>query len=717
MWKGLKMANYKWNAREGADHCDSCEMANGQVHPMNVWEAAEIVPRSARLYCGGDCNCTLDESDEDECGKINDIPLRGKESEEVGESQRVRFDFTGETVGVKFDESKRAYDILAITAGEGNGWLFTESALRESVELWEGAETFIDHGGYWGGRSVRDLAGVCSQVRFDEDHKGIRVRLEPFGPSGKLLDAIGQEWLEVKGNKPSVGFSADVLFTGKGKEVKQILRVFSLDLVYKPARGGAFLRVLNSMYARQPDWGVGELEKESLNMENETVEETKVKEPGVDAGLLLAVQETLLESKLSQANLPAALTDQVRKQFSGKVFKAAELDQSIQDARELLASLQGGGVIKGASAGVQMVNERDRLQAAADDLLGAPREHGMENAKVARLSGIRELYMTLTGDFDLHGRVFPERVALADSDSVPNILKNAFNKIMIQQWDELGRAGYRWWEKVVDVQHMESIQQVSGILLGEVSALGVVDEGTGYGELEIGDSGETKNFQKYGGLLPITIEMIDKDETHKLRQLPKKMVSSAVRNVSGLVSGLFTSSSGTGPLMADGLHVFEAAVHGNVGTAALAAASFEAASLAIYNQGMISTDTTKPKLALDAKYLLVPRGLRLTAMRILYPSFEREANIFSENMQRGDLGDVITVPEWSDANDWAAIADPRMAPGIILAERFGVMPELFVADNPLGHDMVHSDVINLKVRHFLAVFVADYRPLYKANVA
>ena len=52
-----------------------------------------------------------------------------------------------------------------------------------------------------------------------------------------------------------------------------------------------------------------------------------------------------------------------------------------------------------------------------------------------------------------------------------------------------------------------------------------------------------------------------------------------------------------------------------------------------------------------------------------------------------------------------------------LAERFGVMPELFVADNPLGHDMVHSDVINLKVRHFLAVFVADYRPLYKANVA
>ncbi len=253
--------------------------------------------------------------------------------------------------------------------------------------------------------------------------------------------------------------------------------------------------------------------------------------------------------------------------------------------------------------------------------------------------------------------------------------------------------------------------EVSGILLGEVTALSAVSEGTSYSELVINDSGESKNFTKYGGLLPITIEMIDKDETHKLRQLPRKMVSTAIRNVSSLVSGLFTSSSGTGPIMSDGWHVFDAANHGNIGTAALDATSFEAASKAIYEQGMISTDSVKPKLALDAKYLLVPRSLRLSAMRILYPSFEREATIFSENMQKGELGDVITVPEWSDANDWAAIADPKLAPGVILAERFGVMPELFVADNPLGYDMIHSDVINLKARHFLAVFVADYRPL------
>jgi hypothetical protein len=293
---------------------------------------------------------------------------------------------------------------------------------------------------------------------------------------------------------------------------------------------------------------------------------------------------------------------------------------------------------------------------------------------------------------------------------------NSFNKIILKRWDELGKAGYRWWEKIVQVEHMNSLQPVSGILLGEVSALSSISEGSSYGELDITDSGETKNFTKYGGLLPITLEMIDKDETHKLRQLPNKLVTSVIRNISDLVSNVFTSANGVGPLMTDGLHVFDAG-RGNLGTSALSAASFEAASRAIYEQKMLSTDSAKPKLALDARYLLVPRSLMLTARQILYPVFGHEANFFSENMLRGELGDVIVVPNWTDAGDWAAMADPRLAPAVVIAERNGLTPEIFVVDNEHSFDMVHNDVINLKVRHYLAVFAADYRPMFKANVA
>ncbi|HEX9005841.1 MAG TPA: hypothetical protein VF889_01010, partial [Bacteroidota bacterium] len=112
------------------------------------------------------------------------------------------------------------FEIIAITAGEGNGWKFNESCLQESLALWEGVETFIDHGSLWMGRSVRDLAGVCSSPAWDQDRQGIKLKLKASGPSGPLLDSIAREWLAETGSRPRLGFSADVLFTAKGREVK-----------------------------------------------------------------------------------------------------------------------------------------------------------------------------------------------------------------------------------------------------------------------------------------------------------------------------------------------------------------------------------------------------------------------------------------------------------------------------------------------------------------
>jgi hypothetical protein len=605
------------------------------------------------------------------------------------------------------------FEITGITAGLGNGWHFTREALRSSLALWEGVEVFIDHQQH-AQRSVRDLAGITFAARFEEADGGVRLQLRPSGPSGQVLEEIGTQWLADESPKPKVGFSADIVFSASGKVVKQIIKVISLDLVYRPARGGAFNRVLNQKQQQEEKM---QDEKIQLSEEMEAVEEASVTQEANLSQEVLQIKNNLLQLKLKESELPVPAQAIIRKQFERRSFQLDELDQAIQQQRELVAAISGRNAIRGAGRIEEMHSERDQLQAAADDLLGAPREGSMSNAQVARLSGIRELYLRLTGDVDFHGRLQPERVQLADSDSISNVLKNSFNKIMIAQWEKLGKAGYRWWEKVVQVEHMNSLQPVSGILLGEVSALGLISEGGDYGELNISDSGESQSFRKYGGLLPITLEMIDKDETHKLRQLPNKLASTAIRNISSLVAGLFTSNSGIGPLMADGVNVFDAIIHKNLGTTSLSASSFEAASQAIYQQSMISTDSSKPMLAVDARYLLVPRSLRLTARQILYPTFERESNIFSENMLRGELGDVITVPDWTDANDWAAMADPNLVPGIIIAERFGLMPEIFVADQESGFDMLHNDTINLKVRHYLSVFVADYRPLYKANVA
>ena len=85
-----------------------------------------------------------------------------------------------------------------------------------------------------------------------------------------------------------------------------------------------------------------------------------------------------------------------------------------------------------------MKSGRERLQAAADDLLGAGREKSMQGTQVERLSGIRELYLLLTGDRDFRGQYQPQHIQLADSDSLANVLKNSFNKIMLPA---VGRTG------------------------------------------------------------------------------------------------------------------------------------------------------------------------------------------------------------------------------------------------------------------------------------
>lgn len=627
--------------------------------------------------------------------------------EEAQTRQQVKL-----AASARVDENGQ-FEILAISAGEGNGWQFSEQALQESLALWDGVECFIDHA--WGGRSLRDLAGVCRQPRWDAEQRGVLLKLRPLGPSAGLLAELGRQMLAEADPRPAVGFSADLLFSASGREVKTILRVLSVDLVMDPARGGAFLRALN---ARQP--GLDETEP----IKKETDRMTEGNKEGLQA-LAEAAQElkqarcaNLLETKLSEARLPEAAAKRLRAQFGGQVFEAQALDTAIEDTRQLVSELTGGLVVQGAGQVSGMFSGEDQINAALHDLLGAGRPAGLEGARPQRLSGIRELYTLFTGDTSFVGGWHPERAQLATTASLPGLLKNVMNKLVVEQWEELGRAGYRWWEPLVAVEHFNSLHPLTGVLVGEVTALPAVAEGAAYSELAVADSSESGEWNKYGGYVALTLEMFERDETHKLRQYPRKLAASALRRISALVSAVFTANAGVGPQMADTYNVFDPTHHGNLITTALSGSAWEAASAAIYNQSMAAANgATAPKLAVDARYLLVPRSLRLSAMQILYPNFAYQSQIFSDNLQKGQPGDVITVPEWTDTNDWAAAADPRLAPAIVVGERFGLMPEIFIADHPQQGALFSNDEVRIKVRHWVSVFVADYRPLVKANVA
>lgn len=631
------------------------------------------------------------------------------------EEQRQAFPMVGTP-----DAGSGGFEILCITAGEGNGWYFSPDVLRAAVPLFDGQQCFIDHLPLdtADGHSVRDVAGLITDPVFDETAEGIRARLIPFGPSGDLLKEVCSQVLSMEGIETKIGFSADLGFNSEGNTVTEIVRVFSVDLVVDPARGGVVLRALNSVREKRET----DKKRSQMQLERNTGISAEHSGTGNDEAKAHAVRvalcNQLLETTLRSSSLPEPIKGMIRDQYKDRFYDPSALDASISKGRALYARLTEGSAVAGVSGRASaMYSSEDQLTAAVFDLLGADRTAETKGVHCARLSGIRELYCMMTGDYDFHGGYHSDRAQFATTANLPGILKNALNKLIAKRWDELGASGYRWWEKIVTVEHFENLQDITGILVGEMNLLPSVNEGAAYQQLQVADSPEVSGWSKFGAYIGLTIEMFERDDTMRLRQYPFKLATAGLRTISSLVASVFTANGGVGPVMADGKNVFDAS-HANLGNTVLSADSWEAASAAIWNQNMlVASGASAPKLAIDARYLLVPRALRLTAQRILYPSLAYEANITSENLQRGQFGDVITCPEFTDQMNWAAVADPNLAPAIYIGERFGLMPEIYIADDQLNGALFTNDEIRVKARHFLNVMVADHRPLYKANAA
>lgn len=632
--------------------------------------------------------------------------------------------------------SPNRFEILAITAGAANGWEFPADVLRESLALWEGVNCFVDHS--LSTRSVRDIAGVLCETRWDERVSGVRAELTAFGPSGKVLSEIGRQVLEV-GDEPSVrvGFSADVLFRGKAGKVEKILKIYSVDLVYNPARGGIFVRALNQ-FGIEP-FISGGMNMQSNGNNNQTglakgTAKAQSEEDVADIQLQLSQMREMrseigaffLEGALLNTRLPLNVQQRIRAQFEGRSFEPSEVSLALREAHMLLGEFEGAKSVLGPARIEGMIEPSERLQAAADDLFGAPRDKKMASAAVPRLSGIRELYLNLTGDYDLHGGYFPERAQLAKTTDFSGLVKNSLNKVVANTWEELGKAGYDWWKDVTVQEHFSTLHEITGTLIGTVGDLPSIAEGGAYPELQVGDSPETANFVKYGGYLPLTLELIDRDETRKLRSYARELASAGMRKISRLVAEIFTKNSGAGPYLADGSLLFNntavttAGGHANLDTLALTHTNWDQVGSRVYNQPMLIKEAaafygTGPRMAVNPKFILVGRSLQKAAMEICAGSLVREPDYAYDNVLKGSAVPVV-VPEWTDLNDWAAACDPRVAPAIFVGERFGLMPEIFIAGDEHSPAVFSNDEHRLKVRHYLAVWVNDFRPLFKCNV-
>ena len=289
-------------------------------------------------------------------------------------------------------ETDARFEILFLQADEANGYTFPAHVLKASVPLWEECSVFVDHSPW--GRSVRDLGGVLSDVGFNREYNGLTATLQPCGPSAEIVLEAARILL---GNipHPDLGFSADLIFLADANHnVQKIMQPLSVDLVIDPAFATRFIRQLNaSSVPAGPRMGpIVEAQRHAPTKESHMKDPSRpnvhlhASPANVEAQQIEASRE-LLNARLRNAELPAPAEAELRARFDGRIFTPEELSLAVNTWKSALAEIEVPDEIEGPRRITSMFDTHDQVQAAIDDLVGAPREHGAEDGIISVLLG------------------------------------------------------------------------------------------------------------------------------------------------------------------------------------------------------------------------------------------------------------------------------------------------------------------------------------------
>ena len=545
---------------------------------------------------------------------------------------------------------------------------------------------------HWAGRRYEDADGVehLCEIIFE-------------GPSGKETSAVNTPAVEGTGLLAQL-MQAKEAHISRGKE----LREMDEETVVEETAAEAAVAQLDS----------GEVEPSAGTRQPDWVE---------------YMRETAIATALQGADMSDAARKAVRASLR-ETDGPQEVEAAIERMRAALGAERDASVVHGiqpVTAG-DMQDGLDRLNADYRWMLGVPDARMPD--PMAREGGIRQLYLTLTGDYGWQGKFDPDQAQLANANSgtFAGVTLDAMNRLVQEYYNN--EMTYRWFESILEVvPHDGTTHEVKMIMVDGLANLPTVEEGGAYTEAVVGDSKEEMEFSKKGQYVGITLEMIRKNSIARMRTIPRGLVQACTRTRSGAIASLFTANSGVGPTMADDNKALFHADHDNLATAAIALASWAAMRTRIWKQKLPGTDLP---FGLWPRYALVPINTYDTTLTIFgygagnngigrptSGGSAQEVNPYGENRPMDMRPMPVPVPEFSDTNDWAAVVDPmehapiKMAYANAPGGNIHPMPELFEAESPNGGLMFTNDTLPIKIRDWFAFGVATHVGLGKSNVA
>lgn len=648
-----------------------------------------------------------------------------------------------EAVGVAGDQN--AYRVRVIRAGSStNGNYYPDAVLREAAPLFNGARVFVksdrEHLAA-AGKDVRNLIGALSDATFvegtgqdtgeifavmtliigDDDPTAIRLR---EAVSRKLSHLFGLS-IDVEGTarKGAKGIRVAEAFT----------KVHSVDLIVEPGAGGQVISFVEAVADTTSgktfmdrDALIALIQKanaallEGKDLTTLTDEElqailaaalkpapTTAAQP---AELIEAVDTRIrMRERVNASRLPALAKQRVIDDFSHRVtFTEADVTARIKDEATYLSTAVGAGGGHVLELGeVSLIEAGEGRPEKVANMLDAFFDPAHKDHKHAR--SFRECYVEITGDRNVTGRLnnaarFREATGL-DSAAFSSVLGDGIHRRMIA--DYRSAVDYNMWRLLsgepVPATDFRLQQRTRFGGYGDLPI--VAEKGAYVGMTSPTDEKAEYAVKKRGGIETITLEMIKNDDVGAIQRIPTKIARAAKRTLCKFALDFIR----TNPVIYDTKALFHAD-HVNLGAAALDGPSYAAARLAIVKQTEAgSTDA----IGVGPKYLWVSPDGEEGA----YNLFKRATNLDATFVQ-SLTPTIVPVWYWTDANDWAATADPLDIPFIELAFLDGnEEPELFVQDSPTVGSLFSNDQLTYKIRHIYGGNVVDYRGAYKSVVA
>lgn len=433
-----------------------------------------------------------------------------------------------------------------------------------------------------------------------------------------------------------------------------------------------------------------------------------------------------LKDEVKGSGLPELSQARLQKQFEGKIFETAQLTAAINEEKEYVDKLTGSGTVKGSGQIKDMQSEPDRLQAAVDKLMGVDVDEKYKD--VEAFFSLRSAYVRMTGDTNLTGVITSaDHLKLGESimgmmrlpaayasNSFTYVLGNSMYRRLVREYREVD---YKEDILVSYNRNAQDFKTMEIIMVGYFGDLPDVDpEAKDYEEISMPtDIESTYAINQKGVLLSVTRKVIYNDDLKSVAQLVSKLGRAARRTHAKRAWNKIIDNATFG---GDSKALFHAD-HGNLGATGLTADATGIATLTARLKAMY--DQTEPDssetLGLEAKYLWCSRAITEIA-KSLNSSWPGAS---TPNPHAGRFGanheNIITIPLFSDANDWGLIAsalDVELLEAAYLNGRRE--PEMFVADNPLVGQMFTADKMQYKIRHEYEFESADYRGFDKSVV-